>query len=73
MNNKLTQLFQQENKNLLNVYCTAGYPKLSSTTEVLFALQENGVDMIEVGMPYSDPIADVLLFNKAIWLQLKTE
>ena len=58
MNNKLTQLFQQENKNLLNVYCTAGYPKLSSTTEVLFALQENGVDMIEVGMPYSDPIAD---------------
>ena len=58
MNNKLTQLFQQKNKNLLNVYCTAGYPKLSSTTEVLFALQENGVDMIEVGMPYSDPIAD---------------
>ena len=58
MKNKLTQLFQQENKNLLNVYCTAGYPKLSSTTEVLFALQENGVDMIEVGMPYSDPIAD---------------
>ena len=58
MNNKLTQLFQQKNKNLLNVYCTAGYPKLSSTIEVLFALQENGVDMIEVGMPYSDPIAD---------------
>lgn len=58
MNNKLTQLFQQNNKSLLNVYCTAGYPKLSSTTEVLFALQENGVDMIEVGMPYSDPIAD---------------
>ena len=58
MNNKLIQLFQQKNKNLLNVYCTAGYPKLSSTTEVLFALQENGVDMIEVGMPYSDPIAD---------------
>ena len=58
MNNKLTQLFRQKNKNLLNVYCTAGYPKLSSTTEVLFALQENGVDMIEVGMPYSDQIAD---------------
>ena len=58
MNNKLTQLFKQKNKNLLNVYCTAGYPKLESTIEVLFALQENGADMIEVGMPYSDPIAD---------------
>ena len=58
MNNKLTQLFQQKNKNLLNVYCTAGYPKLSSIAEILFALQQNGVDMIEVGMPYSDPIAD---------------
>ncbi len=58
MNNKLTQLFQQKNKNLLNVYCTAGYPKLESTTEVLQALQISGADMIEVGMPYSDPIAD---------------
>ncbi len=58
MKNKLTQLFQQKNKNLLNVYCTAGFPKKESTTEVILALQENGVDMIEIGMPYSDPIAD---------------
>ena len=58
MNNKLTQLFHDKNKNLLNVYCTAGYPKKGSTPEVLLALQDNGVDMIEVGMPYSDPIAD---------------
>ncbi len=58
MNNKLTQLFQNKNKKLLNVYCTAGYPKKESTSEVLLALQNNGVDMIEVGMPYSDPIAD---------------
>ncbi len=58
MNNKLTELFRQKNKNLLNVYCTAGYPKLESTTQVLYALQANGADMVEVGMPYSDPIAD---------------
>jgi tryptophan synthase alpha chain len=58
MNNKLTALFQTKNKNLLNVYCTAGFPKKESTTEVLLALQKSGVDMIEVGMPYSDPIAD---------------
>jgi len=58
MNNKLTQLFQQKNNNLLNVYCTAGYPKIESTSEVILALQKSGVDMIEIGMPYSDPIAD---------------
>jgi tryptophan synthase alpha chain len=58
MNNKLVNLFQTKNKNLLNVYCTAGFPKKESTAEVLLALQNSGVDMIEVGMPYSDPIAD---------------
>ena len=58
MKNKLIQLFKRKNKNLLNVYCTAGFPKLESTTQVLYALQTNGADMIEVGMPYSDPIAD---------------
>jgi tryptophan synthase alpha chain len=58
MNNKLTVLFQQKKKNLLNIYCTAGFPKIESTGEVLLALQKSGVDIIEVGMPYSDPIAD---------------
>ncbi len=58
INNKLVELFKTKNKNLLNVYCTAGFPKIESTAEVLLALQKAGVDMIEVGMPYSDPIAD---------------
>jgi tryptophan synthase alpha chain len=58
MNNKLTELFQLKNSDLLNVYCTAGYPAKDSTLKVLSALQKNGVDIIEVGMPYSDPIAD---------------
>ncbi len=44
--------------NILNVYCTAGYPHLNSTLEVMKALQNNGADIIEVGMPYSDPLAD---------------
>jgi tryptophan synthase alpha chain len=43
---------------ILNVYCTAGYPHLDSTLEVIKALQQNGADMIELGMPYSDPLAD---------------
>ncbi len=58
MNNKLTELFQQKKSDLLNVYCTAGYPAKDSTIQVLLALQKHGVDIIEVGMPYSDPIAD---------------
>lgn len=43
---------------LLNVYCTAGYPQLDSTLKVMKALQDNGADLIELGMPYSDPLAD---------------
>ena len=42
----------------MNVYCTAGYPQLNSTIEVIKALQNNGADIIELGMPYSDPLAD---------------
>lgn len=45
-------------KKVLNVYCTAGYPELNSTLTIMEALQENGADLIELGMPYSDPLAD---------------
>ena len=47
-----------ENSGFLNVYCTAGYPNLDSTLTVMKALQDNGADLIELGMPYSDPLAD---------------
>lgn len=56
--NRITTLFQNKKQNILNIYCTAGYPTLASTTEVLTALQNNGADLIEIGMPYSDPLAD---------------
>lgn len=56
--NRLEELFQTKNNRLLNVYCTAGYPELDSTIEVMKALQDNGADIIELGMPYSDPLAD---------------
>lgn len=58
---KIAALFKSKNntaKKVLNVYCTAGYPRLDSTLEVMRALQENGADLIELGMPYSDPLAD---------------
>lgn len=48
----------QKRQPVLNVYCTAGYPLLDSTLEVMKALQENGADIIELGIPYSDPLAD---------------
>ncbi len=55
---RLKNLFQQKDQNILNVYCTAGYPELNSTLKVMKALEENGADLIELGMPYSDPLAD---------------
>jgi tryptophan synthase alpha chain len=56
--NRIEELFGKKNKQVLNVYCTAGYPQLNSTLEVMKALQDNGADLIELGMPYSDPLAD---------------
>jgi tryptophan synthase alpha chain len=56
--NRIQDLFQRKKNNILNVYCTAGYPQLDSTVTVMKALQDSGVDMIELGMPYSDPLAD---------------
>jgi tryptophan synthase alpha chain len=56
--NRLTQLFKRKKSNILNVYFTAGYPKVSDTEGVIAALDKASVDLIELGMPYSDPLAD---------------
>ncbi|HEA29732.1 MAG TPA: tryptophan synthase subunit alpha [Leeuwenhoekiella sp.] len=48
----------QEGKKLLSIYFTAGYPDIEDTMPTLEALQENGVDMVEIGLPFSDPLAD---------------
>ena len=55
---KLELVFKEKSKRVLNVYCTAGYPSLDSTMKVMGSLQKNGADIIELGMPYSDPLAD---------------
>ncbi|MBN8663164.1 MAG: tryptophan synthase subunit alpha [Chitinophagales bacterium] len=55
---RLAQLFERKNNRVLNVYCTAGFPQLNSTLEVMQLLEQNGADIIELGMPYSDPLAD---------------
>lgn len=48
----------KENKKLLSIYFTAGYPQLEDTLPVLQKLQNSGVDMVEIGLPFSDPLAD---------------
>ncbi len=55
---RIQDLFQQKKHRILNVYCTAGFPFLNSTLPVMKALQQAGADMIELGMPFSDPLAD---------------
>jgi tryptophan synthase alpha chain len=55
---RIQQLFQRKSKNVLNVYITAGYPKVHDTLTIMQALEANGADLIELGMPYSDPLAD---------------
>jgi tryptophan synthase alpha chain len=55
---KIHTLFSQKTEGILNVYFTAGYPQLNSTLDIMEALQESGADLIELGMPYSDPLAD---------------
>ena len=56
--NRITALFQNKDKEVLNIYYTAGYPNLGDTYTVLESLQDGGVDIVEIGMPYSDPVAD---------------
>jgi tryptophan synthase alpha chain len=56
--NRLTELFKVRKNNLLNIYFTAGFPKLNDTVTIIKALEAAGADIIEIGMPFSDPLAD---------------
>ncbi|MCU7548897.1 tryptophan synthase subunit alpha [Chitinophagaceae bacterium LB-8] len=68
---RIQELFNRKNKKILNVYCTAGYPELDSTLEVMKALQDSGADLIELGMPYSDPLADGPIIQESSSIALK--
>jgi tryptophan synthase alpha chain len=56
--NRLTRLFQTKKHPILSVYFTAGYPNLNDNLPILTALQKNGIDLAEIGIPFSDPMAD---------------
>lgn len=56
--NRLQQLFKQQKKELLSIYYTAGYPNLNDTLKIAETLEKTGADFLEIGFPYSDPVAD---------------
>jgi len=70
--NKITQLFNERgDRKLLSLYFCAGTPTLESTTEVIKTMQKRGIDMIEVGIPFSDPMADGPVIQDAATKALK--
>lgn len=56
--NRLQSLFERQKKDVLAIYYTAGYPRLEDTRRILLELDAAGVDLVEIGMPFSDPLAD---------------
>ena len=58
MSNRIQQLFLRKKQDILSIYFTAGYPKLHDTLSIIKELDKAGVDMIEIGFPFSDPLAD---------------
>ena len=58
MKNRITALFERKDKNILSIYFTAGYPELNDTQIIITELEKSGADLIEIGMPFSDPVAD---------------
>ena len=69
--NRINQLFRTKEEDVLSIYFCAGYPALNTTAEVIRTLAKNGVDMIEVGIPFSDPMADGVEIQQAANRALK--
>lgn len=63
--NKIRNIINTKGKNILNVYFTAGYPTLDSIVTIIKSLEDSGADIIELGMPYSDPLADGVTIQKS--------
>ena len=69
--NRITELFQRKDRNLLSVYFTAGYPVLEDTVEIIQMLENRGVDLVEIGIPFSDPMADGVVIQQSSTQALK--
>jgi tryptophan synthase alpha chain len=71
MKNRINQLFQDKKENIFSVYFTAGYPELNDTVTIIQTLEKNGADLIEIGMPFSDPVADGPVIQNSSTIALK--
>lgn len=69
--NRIDELFRNKKKEILSVYFTAGYPLRNSTTEIIRELVSGGVDIIEIGVPFSDPMADGSIIQHSNSIALK--
>ena len=69
--NRINYLFKNKKENILSVYFTAGFPKLEDTIPTLKCLQANGVDLVEVGVPFSDPLADGIVIQNSSQVALQ--
>ncbi len=69
--NRIQQLFKDKKEKILSVYFTAGFPKLDDTVPTLQILESKGVDLIEVGVPFSDPLADGVVIQNSSQQALK--
>ena len=69
--NRINQLFEQKKENILSVYFTAGFPNLEDTVPTLQCLQANEVDLVEIGVPFSDPMADGVVIQNSSHQALK--
>lgn len=69
--NRINQLFEDKKKDILSIYFTAGHPAPNTAKQIITALEQNGVNMIEIGMPYSDPLADGPTIQKSSEYALK--
>jgi len=69
--NKINELFSNKKNEILSIYFTAGFPKLNDTGRIIKALQSHGVNMIEVGIPFSDPMADGAVIQESSTIALR--
>ena len=71
MKNRITSLFKRKDENILSIYFTAGYPELNDTLEIIIQLEKSGADLVEIGMPFSDPVADGRVIQQSSETALK--
>lgn len=69
--NRINQLFERKSKNILSIYFTAGFPQLEDTLPTLQLLEQNNVELVEIGIPFSDPMADGVVIQQSSHVALK--